>query len=385
MKIAFIYDAIYPWVKGGIEKRVWELAVRLSQKGHEVHLFGMKFWDGKDILIIEGVVLHGVCPAKKLYRDGRRSIWQALYFSIHLISPLLKEKFDIIDCQQFPYFSCFSAKITSMLNKIPLVITWHEVWGDYWYDYIGWKGIFGKITERLVAGLTSENIAVSKTTEKNLKQLGIHARIKIIPNGVDLEKIKSISPSFVSSDIIFAGRLIKEKNVDLLLHAFHLFLIKRPKHVMMIIGDGPEKDAVTTLIHKLHMEDNVRFIGFQEFHDEIIAYMKSSKICVLPSTREGFGITALEALASGLPVVTIDHKANAISDLITQNNGFLCSLSAEDLASKILMGLSHYAEMKNACILSADSSDWNQITVDIETYYLSVIAKKKPMSGRKTN
>jgi hypothetical protein len=83
--------------------------------------------------------------------------------------------------------------------------------------------------------------------------------------------------------------------------------------------------------------------------------------------------------------VTIDHKANAICDLITNDNGFLSSLSADDLASKILMGLSHYAEMRNACILSADSSDWNQITADIESYYLSVIAHKKPMSKRKTN
>ena len=51
MKIAFVYDVIYPYVKGGVEKRVWELAVRLSRSGHEVHLFGMKFWEGEDILI----------------------------------------------------------------------------------------------------------------------------------------------------------------------------------------------------------------------------------------------------------------------------------------------------------------------------------------------
>ena len=83
--------------------------------------------------------------------------------------------------------------------------------------------------------------------------------------------------------------------------------------------------------------------------------MKSSKICVLPSTREGFGITALEALACGLPVVTIDHKANAICDLITESNGFLCSLSAEDSCCNNPLGLCHHAEMRNACILSADS------------------------------
>jgi glycosyltransferase involved in cell wall biosynthesis len=382
MKIAFIYDVIYPYVKGGVEKRVWELAVRLSCRGHEVHLFGMKFWQGEDILIREGVILHGVCPAQKLYDGGRRTIWQAFYFSIHLILPLLKENFDIIDCQQFPYFSCFSAKLISILKKIPLVITWHEIWGDYWYEYIGWKGFAGKTTERLVARLTSENIAVSKTTAKNLSNLGIPFEIKIIPNGVDIKNIKTISPACEPSDILFVGRLIREKHVDLLIQAFNTLLSEHPDYLLMIIGDGPEKNTVSALIKKLHLEDRIHFIGFQECHDEILAYMKSSKICVLPSTREGFGITALEALACGLPVVTVDHPANAIRDLITDSNGFLCSLSVEDLAKTICLGLRQYAEMRNACIKSAESFDWDRITSDIESYYRSVIACENNVSKK---
>ena len=43
MKIAFVYDVIYPYVKGGVEKRVWELRHRLAKRGHEVHIFGMKY------------------------------------------------------------------------------------------------------------------------------------------------------------------------------------------------------------------------------------------------------------------------------------------------------------------------------------------------------
>jgi glycosyltransferase involved in cell wall biosynthesis len=377
MKIAFVYDVIYPYIKGGVEKRVWELAVRLSRRGHEVHLFGMKFWQGEDILIRDGVFLHGVCPAQKLYGGGRRTIWQAFYFSIRLIPPLLKENFDIIDCQQFPYFSCFSARLLSILKKIPLVITWHEIWGDYWYEYIGWKGFGGKTTERLVARLTSENIAVSKTTAKNLINLGIPYEIKIIPNGVDIKNIRSISPACEPSDIIFAGRLIREKHVDVLIQAFNILLPEHKDCILMIIGDGPERNTVSDLIKNLHLEDRVRFIGFRECHDEIIAYMKSSKICVLPSTREGFGITALESLACGLPVVTVDHPANAIRDLITGSNGFLCPLSAEDLAKTICLGLRHYAGMQIACIMSADPFDWDRITSDIESYYRSVIASKK--------
>jgi glycosyltransferase involved in cell wall biosynthesis len=377
MKIAFVYDVIYPYVKGGVEKRVWELATRLTRRGHHVHLFGMKFWDGEDILIREGVFLHGVCSAQKLYLGGRRTLWQALYFSIHLILPLLKERFDIIDCQQFPYFSCFSAKFFSKLKKIPLVITWHEIWGDYWYEYLGWKGCIGKTTERLVARLTSENVVVSKTTAKNLNNLGLRHEITIIPNGIDLARIRSISPCPESWDFIFVGRLIKEKHVDLLIHAVTLLQRKNPDICGVIIGEGPEYGKIHNLINDKKITKTIYLCEFYLNHDDLIAQLKSSRVFVLPSTREGFGITALEALACGLPVVTVDNPANAVRDLITKNNGYLCSLSAQDLSDKISQALQHHAVMRDACRLSAESFDWDSITLDIESYYQSVIEIQK--------
>ena len=66
MRIAFVYDAIYPYILGGIERRVWELARRLSARGHDVHLFGMQFWPGSPILKKDAVTLHGVCRYQKL-------------------------------------------------------------------------------------------------------------------------------------------------------------------------------------------------------------------------------------------------------------------------------------------------------------------------------
>ena len=373
MKIAFVYDVIYPYVKGGVEKRVWELAVRLSHRGHEVHVFGMKFWDGEDIINREGVFLHGVCRAQKIYTGGRRSIGQAIYFSLHLLSPLHKEKFDVIDCQQFPFFSCFSAKLISKLRKTPLVITWHEIWDDYWYVYLGRKGFGGKITERLVARLTQNSIAVSVSTKNNLKSLRYHGNITIVPNGVDLRHIHSINPSVEPSDIIFVGRLIKEKHVDLLVRAFGLISSDKPQLRLLIIGEGPEKDAIIKIIQELSLENRVVLREFQANHDNVIALMKSAKVFVNPSTREGFGITALEALACGIPVVTVTHPANAIRDLITEKNGFTCPLSEKDLADTIRRALQRYADMKNDCIDSASAYDWEKITSDIERYYVSLM------------
>ena len=375
MKIAIIYDVIYPFVKGGVEKRVWELAFRLSHRGHDVHLYGMKYWEGSDTIKREGVTLHGVCPSQNLYSHGRRTVREAISFSIALYFRLREENFEIIDCQQFPYFSCIAAKCGIGFKKTPLVITWHEVWGDYWYTYLGLVGIFGKFIEWWVSRLTPVMVAVSATTAKNLMTINSQTNVRIIQNGVDLKRMNTILPHDKISDVIFVGRLIREKNVDLLVRAMSVLSNKNQKIQLLIIGDGPERETIVRLIHDLLLEHHVHMIGFKDNHDEIIARMKSAKVCVLPSTREGFGIAALEALACGIPVITVDHPANAIRDLITKDNGRLCTLSAEDLAEKISEILVQYKEMKNACIASAETFDWDSIASDLETYYLSVIDK----------
>ncbi|NOZ70166.1 MAG: glycosyltransferase, partial [Deferribacteres bacterium] len=182
MKIAFVYDAIYPFVKGGAEKRIWEISKRLAYRGHEVHIFGLKWWEGDATLVKEGVHLHGVGKAQLYTKDGRRSIYEALYFSYKVLPPLLKQNFDVIDCSEFPYFSCYSAKIASWKNKIPLIITWHEVWGDYWYNYLGWRGFFGKIIEKSVIKLPDKIFAVSSQTKKDLTKAGAEpSKVEVVP------------------------------------------------------------------------------------------------------------------------------------------------------------------------------------------------------------
>ena len=48
MKIAYVYDAVYPWIKGGAEKRIYEISKRLVERGHEIPWFGMKYRSYKD-------------------------------------------------------------------------------------------------------------------------------------------------------------------------------------------------------------------------------------------------------------------------------------------------------------------------------------------------
>ncbi|MEM2144031.1 MAG: glycosyltransferase family 4 protein [Candidatus Jordarchaeaceae archaeon] len=370
MKIAYIYDMVYPWIKGGVEKRIYEVGKRLAKRGHEIHWFGLNWWPSDEDAELEGIHLHGIGKWDNLYVDGRRSINEAVYFGVKSLVELNGD-FDIVDCQEFPYFPFISAKVRSLFKKFHVVLTWHEVWRDYWFEYLGRKGIFGYIVEKMVAKLSERNVAVSKRAKEDLERI-IRKWIKIIPNGVDFKRIEKIKPSQEKSDVVFAGRLIKAKNIDVLIKAISLLRKDFPDIKCLVIGDGPEKSKLEKLAINLGLVENVKFASFLENYDDVISHFKSSKVFVLPSSREGFGIVALEANACGLPVMTVNHKMNAVCEFVRNGeNGFICRLSAKDIADKILAAFDF--QSKNKCIETAKKYDWNYITDLAETYYEEIV------------
>lgn len=381
MRIAFVYDAVYPWVKGGAEKRIYELGIRLIAKGHEVHLFGIKWWEGADVIEHDGMFLHGVCKSRELYVEGRRSISAALIYSIKLFSHLRREKFDLIDVSVFPYFSCFTVRLVSFLNKGHVVYTWHEVWGDYWYCYMGKAGFFGKMIEKAVSKISGNNIAVSEWTKQRLEELGISEdKISVIPNGIDLQAISEIeaeggNPSEGIDgklyDVIFAGRLIKDKNVDFLLRAVSLLKMDYPCLICCIVGDGPEKTELMDLSNRIGIYTNVEFVGFQDY-SSLIGKIKASKVFVLPSSREGFGMVVIEAFACGIPVITVKEKYNAAQGLVEDGlDGFVVALEENEIAQavgKIIADAQCRKNMSKAAFQKSEGYDWNEALSKLEKY-----------------
>lgn len=388
MKIAFVYDAVYPWVKGGAEMRIHELGKRLSIRGHEVHIFGVKWWEGKDTFEYEGMTLHGVCKARNLYVNGRRSISEAIIFAAKLFPELRKENFDLIDVSVFPYFSCFTVKAVSILEKVPLVFTWHEVWDDYWYEYLGRAGIFGQLVEKAVSKLSDNNIAVSNWTKDRLELLGVPGeKITVIPNGIDFKKICESEPDWGNPpvnleskiyDITFAGRLIKEKNVDLLIKAVALLKADFPYIRCCIVGDGPEKAALVELAKRTGVYENVEFAGFQEY-GALIGKIKASKVFVLPSSREGFGIVVIEAFACGVPVVTVRAKYNAAQGLVEDGvDGFIVGLEEREIAKavvKMIGNTSGNKKASEAALKKAENYDWKEIVKNVQLMFEAYIKR----------
>jgi glycosyltransferase involved in cell wall biosynthesis len=123
----------------------------------------------------------------------------------------------------------------------------------------------------------------------------------------------------------------------------------------------------------LRLEDNVNFFGFVEKDEDVYSYMKSSKIFVLPSTREGFPNTILEANSCGLPAIIVDHEKNAGVGVIKNNeNGFIVKLSADEISNKILYLLKNESELNKlnkSSIAFAKNYDWELIVSKIEKVY----------------
>jgi glycosyltransferase involved in cell wall biosynthesis len=370
VRLAIVYDAAFPWVKGGGEKRIADLAEHLSAAGMDVHLYCMKFWTGPRRLERRGVTLHGICPAMPLYnRRGRRSIRQALFFGIACFS-LAREPFDKIDCCGFPFFSLVVCAAIAKLRRKRIVSTWLEVWGRaYWTEYLGGLGVLGALVERVCAQLPDRFVSISELTTSRLVEI-LHVprkRIATIPIGVDLGSIDREPFDPIRSDVLYVGRLMAFKNVDVVIRAIARLRDEGLTLRFRIIGDGPEMPRLRSLTAALGVAETVRFEGF--IADHPYACMKSTRMLVVPSQREGFGIVAVEAMACGVPVVTVDEPENATRFLVSPDTGIVTEATVGALATAFRSIAESDRDWQLSCRAHAERYEWSRIARDVATEY----------------
>jgi glycosyltransferase involved in cell wall biosynthesis len=365
LRVAFVYDAVYPWIKGGAERRYYELARRLAARGYEVHWYGMKCWDGPRTVLLDGVWYHGICRSRSLYtRTGRRSVLQAVIFGFACLQ-LVTTRCQVIDCCGFPFFSLFSVRLITAIRRRLLVVTCHEVWGEeYWIEYMGRPGGLGAIVERTALRLPRRVVAVSEDTRRRLLQnIGTRAAVTVIPNGIDTATIEKVDAAAARVDVLYVGRLCDFKNVELLLRAIDLLRPGRPELTCEIVGDGPDRIRLETMATQLGLDRNVRFAGFLEDINEIYARMKSATVLVHPSKREGFGIAILEANAAGVPAIVADYPANSATSLISGYNGTVVAPTPAAVSLAVERFVADGpGKHREGCRTAVRDYDWDSVT-----------------------
>jgi glycosyltransferase involved in cell wall biosynthesis len=358
LTLAFVTDAIYPYSKGGKEKRLYDVVKILAKQGCRIDVYTMKWWNGPDVIVRNGIFYHALCRNYRLYVGSRRSIKQGVIFGLSCLK-LLKTNFDIVDVDQIPLFPIYSLWLVCLLRGKKLFVTWHEVWGkEYWELYLGRRGAIAAVLERVAAKLPNTIIAVSESTALQLWVTLLRKKnVIVIPNTVNFDEISKIKSSRRKQDIIFAARLLKHKRADILVKAIAILKKTNPKISCLIVGTGPEEVRVKQLTSKMGLTKNVYFHDFYDNIADLYSAIKSSKVYVAPSEREGFGLGLLEANACGVPAITFDSPHNAARLLIEEEtNGSVISPSVEALAVSIEYWLNHEPTNTRIPVASYDSA-----------------------------
>lgn len=370
-RIAVVSDAVMPFNKGGKEKRIHHLTQELVRLGFQVDIYTMRWWGKGDTYAENGVTFHAIGRLRPLYAGSRRSIPQAVLFGLSCLK-MVRYDYDILEVDHMPVFPLFSMKLVALVKRRPLYATWHEVWGRrYWQGYLGTcKGLLAYYLERASVLMPDHVIAVSEQTQQQLRAM-LHYRgpVTLIRNAVDVRQIAAVRPAAEPADILYVGRLLEHKNVDLLIKAVARIRPDFPNVRCMVIGGGPERKRLEKLIKELKLTANVVMRGVVPSNNDVVAQMKAAKVFVSPSSREGFGITVLEALACGSRVVTVDCPDNAARFLVEPGRGTVCELTVAGLAGALRKELTLASNGPRAA--AADEYDWSTSAKKLSEAYAS--------------
>jgi glycosyltransferase involved in cell wall biosynthesis len=231
--------------------------------------------------------------------------------------------FDVIEADHMPYLQLIPLRIVAWIRRVPLVLTWHEVWDrDGWRTYLGRVGVFGAMLERLCVRLPDAIVTVSTGTAEKLMAIGAKSdRLHVISSTLDFDELERTEPSPLAPELIFIGRLISHKNANLAIEAAAIMRERGFDVHLGVVGVGPEENRLKEQVEKLGLRDRVLFHGAVESQHELWSLLRGSHVLLAPSTREGFGLIVAESLALGTPVVCVLHPDNESSKLVSSSVG----------------------------------------------------------------
>jgi glycosyltransferase involved in cell wall biosynthesis len=371
-RLAIFYDVAYPFIDGGGQRRIYEVARDLASRGWTVHWYALKTWDGDSIQVRDGIVYVGLKGDTQLYgRNGKRRLIEALSYGFAVLKVRADfESYDVVWCAQWPILHIIALIVRLVPWRSMLLVDWWETWGRYWLKYAPWLGVGGWSLEysitKAVARL-GHLVVDSALGRDRLVALGIPATsVTIIPNGVDVTSLAAGDAADGTSDLVYFGRLKGHKNVDHIIEAVAI-LKNRDSQILSLdlIGDGPERASLERLAHVLGVDEQIVFHGRVET-ERAKALLKRSKTFVHASTQEcGGSVNLLEANACGLPVVCYRHPMGIDPAQVIQGETGVMVSPAEPhfLADGIstMLKLVESDHVREHCIARVQSFDWSAI------------------------
>ncbi len=358
LRIALVYDCLYPFTIGGAEKWYRDLAIRLGRYHHVTYLTRTQWSRADPPETSAGVEIVGLGPANRLYTSsGRRRFIPPMAFGLRVFAHLIRNRgrYDVVHTGSFPFFPLIAASAARAMGGAPVVTNWIEVWpSDYWRDYAGdLRGRIGTAIQKFCINLSDTSFTFSELTACALREQDCSAKPVVLTGMFDAKSELPPIAKVRKPLVIFAGRHIPEKHVVSIPAAIALARRSIPELRATIFGDGPERNRVLAEIGRLELTEIVNCPGFVS-EREIERAMSEAACLILPSEREGYGLVVVEAAAHGTPSIVVNSPNSAASALVADGvNGYIASSHAPEALVDAIQRV-----FANRDALSASSRAW---------------------------
>ncbi|TFG04426.1 MAG: glycosyltransferase family 4 protein [Promethearchaeota archaeon] len=364
-KIGILVSGLPPLKIGGTEIATDRMARHLAERGYEVHIFtrNVRFMlKGKKRTLAtyefkNGVNIHRFpCSSVPLFR----SITHLLFG----LRSLIAVKPDIIHGQQLIPNGLVAVLAGKLYKKKSVV----HARGSELYKTP--RPILKSIVQYVI---TRAHLVLSVSQEMThwMKQLWPQIPIHTIPNGIEVRKDFHIKEGKSSVEVIYVGRLVKEKNIP---EALKIIAILKRKDLLVtlsIIGSGPEEAYLKQLCRDLNLGNSVKFYG-KIPHHQVLHYLLNADVFIFPTRGEGLPNAVLEAMAAGLPILAA--RRSGLRELVRDGvNGYLYPLGERSVAATRLQTLIENREKCNAMGIEsrrfAEKYNWTGIIQHLLVLY----------------
>lgn len=355
-------DIKNPLLGGGQARATKEVATCLIQRGHKITVICSRYPGSKD-RTDNGITYKHIALGSKNIRLNNIIYILLLPFYVRKI----KDTNIIVECFTAPISTLFSPLFT----KIPVVALTTSFEAE----------MFGKVyhlpfkrVESIGVKRYKYFLPYTQYYENKIKKLNKKAVIKLVPEGVGKEffEIKKQKPKY----ILFLGRLdINQKGIDLLLNAYKS-VKDEIKYPLVIAGNGPDENKVKEMINDLGLNDKVKMTG-PTFGSKKKRILEEALFVAFPSRHEGFSLFSLEALASGLPLISFDIPGLswAGKDISVKAKKY----DIKDYSSKLLVANDDkkIVEMSKNARKFAKNYTWEKVASEFESFFYQILKKER--------
>lgn len=324
----------------------------LRKKGHSVYLFAPKIKGYKDN---EADVYR--IPSIRALPSLPDSIRIPLPVPHKTLLKIYQLDFDLVHAHGNGIFSLIGLGVAKA-KKVPYILTFHTQVGKFAHYFLKGKVVkpkhLNEILLKRFANLCDGIIAPSRKMRTELTGCGVKKHIEVIPNFVELGKFKTFKKSgFLHSllkipkkdpILLAVGRLGKEKNFEFLIEIFQAVTQLNSDSHLVIVGEGFEYKRLKKVGKKLHLDSRFHMTGGIPIDDMPKVY-SDADMFVFPSVSEIHPMVAIEAAASGLPLLVAKDAAYQ-GVVINNENGYTLPLDKEIFAKTIVKLLKNPRLMK---------------------------------------